>query len=165
MRAEALGNDVVLLEPLSVEHAEEMAPVLADARLYQFIGGEPPSVADLHGRYAKQVSGHSPDGKQWWLNWVVRRRVVGSAAGYVQATVDPNGAELAWVIGVQHQGQGLARESIRLVVDWLRGQGVSRLIAHVHPDHAASAAVARSAGLSPTGTVEDGEQGWEGSTA
>jgi len=39
-------------------------------------------------------------------------------------------------------------------------QGVTRIDAHVHPDHAASAAVARSIGLARTGEVVDGEERW-----
>ncbi|MFC5286484.1 GNAT family N-acetyltransferase [Actinokineospora guangxiensis] len=159
MRAGVLSGRTVVLEPLRVEHAEEMAVVLADAELYRFTGGEPPSADELRARYAAQVRGRS--GEQWWLNWVIRAQGA-AAAGYVQATVEGGIAELAWVVGVAHQGRGLARESVGLVAAWLRGLGVVRLIAHVHPDHAASAAVARGVGMVPTSVVEDGERLWEG---
>ncbi|GGS29814.1 GNAT family N-acetyltransferase [Actinokineospora fastidiosa] len=161
MRAEPLGDELVVLEPLCVEHAEEMAAVLADGELYAFTGGEPPTPGRLRGRYEAQVRGRSADGGQWWLNWVVRCRADGAAAGYVQATVDHDGAELAWVIGLRHHGRGLARASAGLVVAWLREQGVGRVIAHVHPGHAASGAVARGIGLAPTQVVVDGEVRWE----
>ncbi len=161
MRAGELIGETVVLEPLRVEHAEEMAGVLADAELYRFTGGEPPSAAELRRRYAAQVRGRSGDEAQWWLNWVIRLRD-GAAAGYVQATVEGGVAELAWVVGVGHQGKGVARASVGLVAAWLRGQGVVRLIAHVRPGHAASAAVARGVGMAPTSVVEDGEQLWEG---
>lgn len=169
-----------MLEPLRVGHADEMAAVLADVELYEFTGGLPPSAAELRRRYASQVRGGPAEGGQWWLNWVVRRRADGTAAGYVQATVDqradgegaggqasggrvgvaPGTAEVAWVIGLRHQGLGLARASVRLVVEWLLGCGVERLVAHVHPGHAASAAVARGVGLAPTSVVVDGEVRW-----
>lgn len=38
--------------------------------------------------------------------------------------------------------------------------GVRELVAHIHPDHAASAAVAVAAGLGPTEEWEDGERRW-----
>jgi RimJ/RimL family protein N-acetyltransferase len=158
-----LSGGTVVLEPLRVEHAGEMAGVLADAELYRYTGGEPPSADELRTRYAAQVRGRS--GAQWWLNWVIRARgseAAGEPAGYVQATVEGGIAELAWVVGVAHQGRGLARESVGLVAAWLRGQGVVRLIAHVHPDHAASEALARGVGMAPTSVVEDGERLWEG---
>ena len=129
-------------------------------RLHTFTGGRPASEAQLRDRYTAMVVGHSPDGRQTWLNWVLRRRDTGELAGTVQATVDGGTAELAWVVAVPHQGAGLAREAAQAVAGRLRASGVQRLVAHVHPDHAASAAVARALGLAPTGTVVDGEVRW-----
>ena len=40
--------------------------------------------------------------------------------------------------------------------------GAKQVIAHIHPDHEASVAVARRIGMSPTGEVVDGEVRWEG---
>lgn len=163
MRAEPLTTARLLLEPLRVGHAEEMAPVLAAPGLYAFTGGEPPDLDRLRARYRHQAAGRSADGGQWWLNWVVRRRDTGRAAGYVQATVEtarPQ-AELAWVIGVADQGRGFAPEAAGGVARWLRAVGIGRLTAHVHPDHVASAAVARRIGLVATGVVQDGELLWE----
>jgi RimJ/RimL family protein N-acetyltransferase len=81
----------------------------------------------------------------------------------VQATVtrDPLGsvAEIAWVIGTSWQGQGIATEAARGLVGWLDDKA-DVIIAHVHPDHAASAAVAAGCGLVPTDEVVDGEIRW-----
>ena len=43
------------LEPLRVDHAEEMAPLLADAELYTFTDGGPPTLEELRARYVRQV--------------------------------------------------------------------------------------------------------------
>jgi len=48
-----------------------------------------------------------------------------------------------------------------VLVTWLRHQGVQTLIAHVHPQHEASKAVARAMGLAPTETLLYGEVHWE----
>ena len=48
------------------------------------------------------------------------------------------------------------------MVTWLREQGVSEVLAYVHPEHHASAAVARAIGLTPTETIVDGEVRWQG---
>jgi RimJ/RimL family protein N-acetyltransferase len=164
--APALQGRRIRLEPLRVEHAEEMAPLLDDPCLHAFIGGRPAGLAELRERYRRQVAGHSPDGTQRWFNWIVRRLDDGRAVGTVQATVMLEAglltAEVAWVVAAAHQGHGYAQEAAKVMVTWLRGQGIVRVVAHVHPDHAASAAVARSAGLAPTTLVVDGEIRWEG---
>ena len=48
------------------------------------------------------------------------------------------------------------------MVAWLRDHGVDTVVAHVHPDNAASAAVAGALGLRPTETIVDGEVRWAG---
>ncbi len=100
----------VTLEPLAVSDATEMAVVLADPELYRVTGGRPPTEDELRRQYERQVVGRSADGTEEWLNWVVR--VDGAAAGYVQATVhDGSRAVVAWVIGTDWQGRGLATEA------------------------------------------------------
>ncbi|GAA4861383.1 GNAT family N-acetyltransferase [Kitasatospora terrestris] len=143
------------LVPLRVEHAEEMAGVLADPALYAFTGGEPPSAEQLRARYERQTAG-SPDPAEAWFNWVLRAD--GRLCGYVQATVRAGEAEVAWVVGTPWQGRGYAVEAVRALVAALPGPTV---VAHVHPGHAASAAVARAAGLLPTDRELDGEVRWE----
>jgi RimJ/RimL family protein N-acetyltransferase len=176
-----LGSKRLELEPLRVEHAEELQPLLDDPALHTYIGGEPPTLAQLRERYGFQAVGHSPDGSQSWLNWILRRRDSRAVVGYVQASVEPAGveragveragvdpdagrtrAEVAWVIGSAAQGRGYAKEATQTVVTWLRQHGVDVVIAHVHPEHRASQEVARSAGLAPTDTIVDGETRWQG---
>jgi len=143
--------------PLRVEHAEEMAAVLGDPALYTFTGGAPETAEGLRARYVRQTAG-SPDPDELWWNWVLRAGE--SLVGYVQATVRGDRAEIAWVVGVPWQGRGYAREAARGLVAHLREVGVTTVVAHVHPEHAASAAVAAGAGLARTGEWEDGEERW-----
>ncbi len=114
-----------------------------------------------------QTRGHSSDGSELWLNRIV---VVGpeeQAVGYVQATVPLDGSpvEIAWVIGVPWQGRGYARRAAALLVGELRDHGVEGIVAHIHPDHAASQRVARGLGMEPTGLVVESEVRWVGATA
>ena len=154
------------LEPLRDGHADELAPVLDDPALHEFIGGAPVPVAALRERYARLAGGRSPDGSQRWLNWVLRLRENGRPVGTVQATVtEQDGvltAEVAWVVAVPFQGRGLATEAARAMVAELRAAGADVVIAHVHPDHTASGAVARSVGLAATDVRVDGETRWQG---
>lgn len=155
--------DRVVLTPLRVEDADEMVAVLASPTLYRFTGGEPPTLDALRRRYAAMVVGHSPDLQQEWLNWVVRLEQDGAAVGTVQATIDREDgrAEVAWVIGTDWQGRGYASESAAALVRALVEAGVPWVVAHIHPDHAASEAVARRCGLTPTEQWHDGERRWE----
>ncbi|MGW2154585.1 GNAT family N-acetyltransferase [Nonomuraea sp. NPDC001699] len=154
--ADVIETPRLTLVPLRVEHAAEMAAVLADQRLHEFIGGVPATEQELRARYERLVAG--PSG---WHNWVLRLRADGRLTGYVQATVDEGTAEIAWVIGVPWQCRGLAAEAARALVAWCDAQGIGTVVAHVHPDHAASAAVAARAGLHATDLVHDGETRWE----
>jgi RimJ/RimL family protein N-acetyltransferase len=161
-----IRTDRLLLTPLREDDADEMVDVLADPGLYTFTGGTPPTLPELRRRYAAMVVGHSPDGAQEWLNWVVRlpdSEAVGTAVGTVQATIDQVGrrAEVAWVIGARGQGRGYAAEAAAAMVGAVVAAGVTCVVAHVHPEHAASEAVARRCGLTPTDEYLDGERRWE----
>jgi RimJ/RimL family protein N-acetyltransferase len=163
--AEPLSSSRLDLEPLRVKHAAEMVAVLDDPGLFQYTGGEPPSESELVERYRRQAAGRSPDGSEGWLNWVVRLRSARVPVGTVQATlrIDASGgrrAELAWVLATRHQGAGYATEATSAVMDWLRARGVEWFEAHIHPRHAASAAVAERLGLRPTDSVRHGEIRW-----
>lgn len=110
--ATVLRGDAIVLEPLCVAHAQELAPLL----------------------------------------------------GYVQATGVADGgvltAHLAWVVGVPHQGTGVATAAATLMASWLGEQTVERLVADVYPEHVASRAVARALGMTRTDEVVDGEVRW-----
>jgi RimJ/RimL family protein N-acetyltransferase len=151
------------LVPLSPGDADEMVEVLGDRRLYEFIGGQPPTLVELRATYARLAAGHPSDRTEEWRNWTVRRRADGQAVGTVQATITADGgaAEVAWMVGANWQRQGFASEAAQALVTWLEARGVRIIAAHVHPAHHASAAVAARAGLTPTGTYHDGEQLWQ----
>lgn len=148
--------------PLSVDDAAVMAVVLEDPSLYGFTGGEPPTEEELTRRYSSMVRGTSPDGREEWINLVVT--LDGQPIGYVQATVADGGdvAEIAWVIGCRWQRRGYAKHAVGLLVSDLRGRGVARVIAHIHPDHEASTRVAEATGMSATDDLIDGEVRWVG---
>ena len=157
------------LEPLTADHAAELAPVLDDVALHEFIGGAPLPAAALAQRYARLAARRSPDGHHLWGNWVMRVRDTGNAIGTVQVTMPTGGpaagpAEVAWVVGGQAQGRGYAKEAACGLVAMLREAGWT-VAAHIHPAHLASQRVARAAGLSPTEEAHDGEVRWVTSPA
>ena len=164
LSASSLESERLTLEPLATAHADELVHVLDDPALHRFTGGAPLGIDELRARFERQARGESPDGRDAWLSWVVRERVSGRAVGTVQATLPGREggrvAELAWVIGTSHQGNGFATEAAITVADWLFSQDVALLRAHIHPEHHASMAVARAAGFEPTPVIVDGESRW-----
>lgn len=154
-----ISTDRLDLIPLQVEHAEDMAEVLSDPALHTFTGGTPLTPDALRVRYERLVAG-SPDPEVRWLNWVIHLRTENRLTGTVQATIANQVAEIAWVVGTPWQRRGIAGEAARGLVTWLTTQPVHTVLAHIHPDHHASAAVATSAGLTPTAELHDGEVRW-----
>jgi RimJ/RimL family protein N-acetyltransferase len=155
-QAEPIETARLLLAPLRAEDANEMSVLLDDVSLHEFTGGRPATADQLRTRYGA--------GDRGWLNWVVRLRAGGEAVGTVQATLAREEgrlcATLAWVIAGGHQGNGYAREAAAAMAAWLRRHGTEVLVAHVHPGHEASIAVARHLGLMPGDAGEDGEIRW-----
>lgn len=163
IEAVTIGSERLELPPVRVSYAEEMVQVLGDPALHTYIGGAPDSVEQLRSRYRRWCAG-SPDPMVTWLNWVIRLREDGHLTGTVQATISHDGdglvAEVAWVVGTAWQGRGIATEAAGALVDWLAEQPVHSIIAHIHPEHRASAGVAAAAGLTPTDVWRDGERRW-----
>jgi RimJ/RimL family protein N-acetyltransferase len=164
--AVALETERLALEPLRAEHADEIAPLLDDAQMYVFTGGEPPTLAQLRASYERRLAADAGGDTERWCNWIVRHRDSGQAVGGLQATItatnDGFAAELAWIVASAYQGRGYAREAATAMAGWLRQQGAQMLVADIHPEHHASMAVARALGLTVSDEVIDGEIRWIG---
>jgi [ribosomal protein S5]-alanine N-acetyltransferase len=101
------------MEERRVAHASELFEVLRDPQLYEFLDESPPkSVQELAEKLARSELRRSPDGKEHWLNWVVRAES-GAIAGYVQATVaESKETNIAYVFSTRFQGQGIASAAV-----------------------------------------------------
>jgi RimJ/RimL family protein N-acetyltransferase len=151
----------LLLEPLTREHANEMAVVLEDPSLNEHIGGRPPSVEQLSTRYEALSTRRSPGGDELWFNWIIRLGHEGPAVGYIQATVSEEAAALAWVIGVPWQKAGIATEAAAAMVGVLHTElAVTRFSASIAPNHLPSQRVASKLGMRRSGRIVDGEEIW-----
>ncbi|HYA00878.1 MAG TPA: GNAT family N-acetyltransferase [Candidatus Binatia bacterium] len=150
------------LTPMVAADADDLHPVLDDARLHRFTGGSPLARDQLRAQIARWQARSSPGGTEAWLNWTVRLTATGIAVGYVQATVRGRTAAIAYVVGTAHSGRGIATEAAAAMCEILRTRvGVEELIARIPPDHAASKRVARHLGLDPSGERDrDGEEIW-----
>jgi RimJ/RimL family protein N-acetyltransferase len=130
----------LVLEPLTSAHAASMYALLSDPVLYRYIDEAPPADVDtLRARYARLESRRSADGRQHWLNWVVR--LPGQPPlGYVQATVLEDGsAWVAYLLGSAHQGRGHATLATAAMLAHLESEyGTHRLLANVEADNGPS---------------------------
>jgi len=107
------------LEPQTAAHAAEMFVVLSDPAIYEYENEPPKSVEWLRDRFTRLESRRSPDGREQWLNWVVRLRSQ-QLAGYVQATVgEDRNAAIAYEMASPHWGRGLASQAVQAMIDEL----------------------------------------------
>jgi [ribosomal protein S5]-alanine N-acetyltransferase len=104
------------LVPQTASHANEMFVVLCDPAIYEYENEPPPSLDWLRERFAKLETRLSPDGKEHWLNWVIRLPTA-ELAGYVQATVRADGhAEIAYELSSRFWGRGLGRQAVEAMI-------------------------------------------------
>jgi len=146
----------LLLEPLQVAHAPEMFALLQDPALYHYLDyPPPPSLAHLEGVYTRLQARRSPDGRQRWLNWVVRAPPAG-LIGYVQATVGPDAsAWVGYVLGRAAWGQGHATRATRCMLEHLVAHdAVQRFLATVEQANERSIALLDRLGFSAAGPDE-----------
>lgn len=140
-----LETPLLALEPLQASHAAELFEALQDPTLYQFIPQNPPaSAASLAERYAGLEQRFSPDRKELWLNWVLRKE--GAAAGLVQATCNAQSqAFVAYEIFVRHRRQGLARHAVTMMLNHLtQSRLAATALAYVDTRNQASIATLES---------------------
>jgi RimJ/RimL family protein N-acetyltransferase len=155
----AIVADGLALEPQVLAHAEEMFAVLSDPAIYEYENQPPASLAWLRERYARLESRRSPDGREQWLNWVIRLPG-GELAGYVQATVDAAGrAGIAYVLSSRHWGRGVARRAVEAMIGELAGHhGVRSLSAVLKRANDRSRRLLEQLGFSPV-SAEDASLG------
>jgi ribosomal-protein-alanine N-acetyltransferase len=115
----AIEREGLTLEPQAASHAPEMFAVLSDPAIYQFENHPPPSLEWLRERFERLESRRSGDGREQWLNWVVRTPDA-KLIGYVQATLRENGeADIAYELGSAWWGRGLASRAVAAMIDEL----------------------------------------------
>jgi len=137
-----------VLEPLVAAHAREMFAVLSDPAIYEFENEPPPSEAWLAERYTGLERRTSADGRQAWLNWVVRLPS-GELAGHVQATVfSSTSALIAYELASRHWRQGLGGCAVSLMLEELQsGYGVRLFVAVLKMANYRSLALLRRLGF------------------
>lgn len=159
MQTLRIGN--LILEPLVEAHAEEMFALLSDPELYRFLDyPPPPSVQHLRNVYTRLERRSSLDGKELWLNWVIREPVHG-LIGYVQATVHRDGsAFIAYVLGRASWGRGYATAATSAMLQHLATEYDARcFLATVERSNAKSIGVLGRLGFAEADAGESARHG------
>ena len=132
----------VSIREIGEADATEMFPLLSHSSIYRFLDERPPTTPRaLRERYRRQIAGRPA-----WRNWIVIARA--RPVGFVQATVDHDRADIAWVLHPSARGQGIASQAVRLMVERLK---VKEVHASVDARNVPSLRVARRAGLRVVG--------------
>ena len=142
-----------------------MFALLSDPKIYRYEGKPPASLEALRERFQRLESGRSPDGREQWLNWIVRLPN-GEAAGYVQATVHGDGrAAIAYVLGSKYWDRGIGRAAVSAMIAELNKQGVREFTAVLKRANQRSRLLLERLGFSPASAamraripVEDDEE-------
>jgi [ribosomal protein S5]-alanine N-acetyltransferase len=143
------------LEPQIQSHAIETLDVLSDPAIYQYEGVPPPSMEKLADGYRRRESRVSPDGKEQWLNWVVRIPT-GELTGYVQSTVLGNGsAFVGYEFSSKYWRRGIATAAMRCMLQELsETYQVDTYVAVLKAENFRSLGLLQKLGFTP-GTPED----------
>jgi len=150
---------MIELVPLRASHADELAGLLAEPQLREWLRAD--DVAGLRRRFEGWETGRSPDGRQLWLNWLIRSLPDRRTVGWMQATVESEGAEVAYALLPEERGRGLAAEALRTAIGELREvHGVERFEAHIDDANVASQRVAAAAGFTRSDRTDAGEAVW-----
>jgi RimJ/RimL family protein N-acetyltransferase len=113
-----------------------------------FLGG-PHSEEEAWEAFCVYVAG-------WMLHghglWSVTTKTDDAVLGFVLVGLEWGDAEpeLGWMMRATARGQGYATEAARAARDWaLREGGLDTLVSYMHPENAASIALARRLGATP----------------
>jgi ribosomal-protein-alanine N-acetyltransferase len=157
------------LEPLAPGHADEIAVLYLDERLWTYFPTLRPADAQaLRARFARWSAGPRGDvaGRERWGNWVGFLHETRTAVGAFQATLPADEpAALAYTVFEPLQRQGYALEAMQAIVAHLRATcAITRIAAEMDARNAASIAVARRLGMREVGrlAVDDDRTGARG---
>jgi RimJ/RimL family protein N-acetyltransferase len=115
---------------------------------------------ELRARLRGWESRRSPDGSEQWLNWLV---LDDRPAGWVQATIRPDVALVAYAVLPRRRGEGVAAEAVTALTAWLHREHAV-VEANIAGDNVASQQVARRCGFTKTDRTRGGEAVWQHTT-
>ena len=142
------------IAPLEASHALVLHGPLQDPSIYTYIPEDPPLLDALKRRYAFLQNGQSPDGKEYWLNWVAFSRQSGEPVGTFQATLpEADEGTFAYVVLPTFWRQGYATEMAQHMLTHLFDTaGIETIAAEIDTRNSASIRLVERLGLQRVST-------------
>jgi RimJ/RimL family protein N-acetyltransferase len=137
----------IVYAPLHADDIDELAAVLLNDVVYEFIGG-PPSANEFKLGLRHALLG-PPTSKPFerWLNFSVRLASTGQLIGRLEATLHHQIAEVAYLYSPQFWGQGYATQGLLWLHNHLRAYpDIATVRATTVPANTRSAALLRRCG-------------------
>ena len=146
----------LILEPILVSHANEMAKLLEDSELYTFIPNDPLDLAKLQKKYELWSKRISPDRDEIWLNWAARLTASDEVVGHFQVGVrEGTESNLAYTVGLKWQRKGFALEALHAVLKFVNANMDLRVIkAWIDTRNIASIKLVEKIGMQRVGFVQ-----------
>ena len=141
-------------------HAKCVHPIVQDPTLYTFIPDEPPSLPQLQERYRFWQSRISPDGMEYWLNYVLFLSTTDECVGTLQAGVNltTREASVAYMITTSCQKRGLGTEALSALINHLQTDYDVRVIkAWIDVRNRASIRLVERLGLSQVEFIQEAD--------
>ena len=144
-----IKTERLTLEPVLISHAKEMAILLKDPELYDFVPQDPPEVSNLRKTYEVWSKRISPSRDELWFNWVARLNATNKAVGHFQAGVKSNSeSNVAYTVGLRYQRQGFATEALKSILAFLNStMGVKTVKAWIDTRNKASIDLVKKIGM------------------
>jgi [ribosomal protein S5]-alanine N-acetyltransferase len=112
----------LIMELLSFDHVVPLTPALTDARVNaHFLEGSPKTKAELETQFAQILAGpleHSLD--ETWLNFAVRFSTSPLYLGRLEATMQKDYAEIAYLFDANFWGNGYATEAVNWLLHFIK---------------------------------------------
>jgi [ribosomal protein S5]-alanine N-acetyltransferase len=132
----------LIMELLSLGHVVPLTPALTDARVNaHFLEGSPKTKAELETQFAQMLAGPGKDfPDETWLNFAVRFSTSPLYLGRLEATVQKNYAEIAYLFDANFWGNGYATEAVNWLLHFIKSHHrINSFWATVSPDNDRSA--------------------------
>lgn len=148
------------LEPICGQHAQRLFPLMQNMAIYEWISSQPPkSIDQLQASWQKKESRLSPDAKEAWLNWAVRRRSDGAYLGKIDAEVNTESiaTNIGYIFFPEYWGNGFATEAVSVVINHFSENNILKIFATVTAGNKASYQVLEKSCFVKTRVTPDSE--------